>query len=148
MTLEQNERRKAVLRYAVSVPEWNLALKHRAAAELTKCASLLMSVSQMMLATDAEDRFYPGKLDYRMSPTGYAKAISDAEYSLGTAASALETVVALADESNAFPLISSTQTGGLDDAMGNIEAAYNSGLGWLADLCRVHGMDEVTYNHG
>lgn len=83
-----------------------------------------------------------------MSPTGYAKAISDAEYSLGTAASALETVVALADESNAFPLISSTQTGGLDDAMGNIEASYNSGFGWLADLCRVHGMDEVTYNHG
>lgn len=102
----------------------------------------------MMLATDAEDRFYPGRLDYGMSPTGYAKAISDAEYSLGTAASALETVVALADESNAFPLISSTQTGGLDDAMGNIEAAYNSGLGWLVDLCRVHGMDEVTYNHG
>lgn len=102
----------------------------------------------MMLATDAEDRFYPGRLDYRMSPTGYAKAISDAEYSLGTAASALETVVALADESNTFPLISSTQTGGLDDAMGSIEAAYNSGLGWLADLCRVHGMDEVTYNHG
>jgi single-stranded DNA-binding protein len=28
MTLEQKERRKAVLRYAVSVPEWNLALKH------------------------------------------------------------------------------------------------------------------------
>lgn len=102
----------------------------------------------MMLATDAEDRFYPGRLDYGMSPTGYAKAISDAEYSLGTAASALEAVVALADESNAFPLISSTQTGGLDDAMGNIEAAYNSGLGWLADLCRAHGMDEVTYDHG
>ena len=138
MTLEQKERRKAVLRYAVSAPEWNLALKHRAAAELTKCAGLLMSVSQI----------YPGRLDYGMSPTGYAKAISDAEYSLGAAASALETVVALADESNAFPLISSTQTGGLDDAMGNIEAAYNSGLGWLADLCRVHGMDEVTYNHG
>lgn len=136
MTLEQKERRKAVLRYAVSVPEWNLALKHRAAAELTKCASLLMSVSQMMLATDAEDRFYPGRLDYGMSPTGYAKAVSDAEYSLVTAASALETVVALADESNAFPLISSTQTGGLDGAMGNIEAAYNSGFGWLADLCR------------
>lgn len=133
MTLEQKERRKAVLRYAVSVPEWNLALKHRAAAEL---------------ATDAEDRFYPGRSDYGMSPAGYAKAISDAEYSLGTAASALETVVALADESNAFPIISSTQTGGLDDAMGNIEAAYNSGLEWLADLCRVHGMDEVTYNHG
>lgn len=93
MTLEQKERRKAVLRYAVSVPEWNLALKHRAAAELTKCASLLMSVSQMMLATDAEDRFYPDRLDYGMSPTGYAKAISDAEYSLGAAASALETVV-------------------------------------------------------
>lgn len=148
MTLEQKERRKAVLRYAVSVPEWNLVLKHRAAAELTKCASLLMSVSQMMLATDAEDRFYPDRLDYGMSPTGYAKAISDAEYSLGTAASALETVVALADESNDFPLISSTKTGGLDDAMGNIEAAYNSGIGWLADLCRVHGMDEVTCNHG
>lgn len=147
MALEQKERRKAVLRYAVSVPEWNLALKHRAAAELTKCASLLMSVSQMMLATDAEDRFYPDRLD-GMSPTGYAKAISDAEYSLGTAASALETLVALADESNAFPLIGSVQTGGLDDAMGSIEAAYNSGLGWLADLCRVHGMDEVTYNHG
>lgn len=147
MTLKQKERRKAVLRYAVSVPEWNLALKHRAAAELTKCASLLMSVSQMMLATDAEDRFYPDRLD-GMSPTGYAKAISDAEYSLGTAASALETLVALADESNAFPLIGSVQTGGLDDAMGSIEAAYNSGLGWLADLCRVHGMDEVTYNHG
>lgn len=32
MTLEQKERRKAVLRYAVGVPEWNLALKHRAAA--------------------------------------------------------------------------------------------------------------------
>lgn len=62
MTLEQKERRKAVLRYAVSVPEWNLALKHRAAAELTKCASLLMSVSQMMLATDAEDRFLSGKI--------------------------------------------------------------------------------------
>ena len=62
MTLEQKERRKAVLRYAVSVPEWNLALKHRAAAVLTKCARLLMSVSQMMLATDAEDRFYPGRL--------------------------------------------------------------------------------------
>ena len=107
-----------------------------------------MSVSQMMLATDAEDRFYPGRSDYGMSPAGYAKAISDAEYSLGTAASALETVVALADESNAFPIISSTQTGGLDDAMGNIEAAYNSGLEWLADLCRVYGMDEVTYNHG
>lgn len=28
MTLKQKERRKAVLRYAVSVPEWNLALKH------------------------------------------------------------------------------------------------------------------------
>lgn len=83
MTLEQKERRKAVLRYAVRVPEWNLALKHRAATELTKCASLLMSVSQMMLATDAEDRFYPDRLDYGMSPTGYAKAISDAEYSLG-----------------------------------------------------------------
>lgn len=102
----------------------------------------------MMLATDAEDRFYPDRLDCGMSPTGYAKAISDAEYSLGTAASALETLVALADESNAFPLIGSVQTGGLDDAMGSIEAAYNSGLGWLADLCRVHGMDEVTYNHG
>lgn len=148
MTSEQKERRKAVLRYAVSVPEWNLALKHRAAAELTKCASLLMSVSQMMLATDAEDRFYPGRVDYGMSPTGYAKAISDAGYSLGAAALALEAVVALADESNAFPCISSAQTGGLGDAMGSVEAAYNSGLGWLADLCRVHGMDEVRYNHG
>lgn len=148
MTLEQKERRKTVLRYAVSVPEWNLALKHRAAAELAKCASLLMSVSQMMLATDAEDRFYPGRVDYGMSPTGYAKAISDAGYSLGTAALALEAVVALADESNAFPFISSAQTGGLGDAMGSVEAAYNSGLGWLADLCRVHGMDEVRYNHG
>ena len=35
MTLEQKERRKAVLRYAVSVPEWNLALKHRAATRKT-----------------------------------------------------------------------------------------------------------------
>lgn len=148
MTLEQKEHRKAVLRYAVSVPEWNLALKHRAAAELSKCASLLMNVSQMMLATDAEDRFYPSRLEYKMSPAGYAKTISDAEYSLGAAASALEAVVALADESNTFPLISSTQAVGLNDAMGSVEAAYNSGLGWLADLCRVHGMDEVTCNHG
>lgn len=102
---------------------------------------------------DACDRrgrpFLSGQIRlWDVSGWGYAKAISDAEYSLGTAASALETVVALADESNAFPIISSTQTGGLDDAMGNIEAAYNSGLEWLADLCRVYGMDEVTYNHG
>lgn len=74
MTLEQKERRKAVLRYAVSVPEWNLALKHRVAVELTKCASLLMSVSQMMLATDAEDRFYPDRLDCGMSSDGICKS--------------------------------------------------------------------------
>lgn len=39
-------------------------------------------------------------------------------------------------------------TVGLLAIIGAVQAAYNSGLGWLADLCRVHGMDEVTYNHG
>lgn len=129
MTLEQKERRKSVLRYAVSVPEWNLALKHQAVADLSGCAQYLMSVNRMMLGSDASDRFWPDRLDSGLTPVGYAQTISDAEYSLGRAAVALEILTALADEQNVFPLSCSTQTGGLDDAMGSVEAAYNSGLG-------------------
>ncbi len=147
MGLEQNERRKAILQYAASVPEWHLALKHQAAADFARCAACLMTVSQMMLDSDARDRLEPDRLDSGLAPAGYARAISNAEYGLGRAASSLEVVTALADAADIFPLISSTQTGGLDDAMGSVQAAYNTGLGWLADLCRQHGMEEVKYHH-
>lgn len=143
MSLEQMERRRAALRYAADVPEWSLALKHQAAADLAKCASRLMTVSQMMLATDAADRLYPGRLDYGLAPAGYAQAISDAEYSLGTAASALEVIVALADAGSVFPVVSAQQKGGLNDAMSSVRAAYDVGLTWLEWKCRRHGMKEV-----
>lgn len=147
MSFEQMERQQAVLRYAASVPEWSLALKHQAAADLAKCASRLMAVSQMMLATDAADRLDPGRFDYGLAPNGYAKAISDAEYSLGDGAVALAIIAALADESEVFPLISIGQTGGLDDAMSRVQAGYNSRFGQLAERCRMHGMKEAE-QHG
>lgn len=147
MSLEQIELRQAALRYAAGTPEWSLALKHRTAADLAKCASRLMAVSQMMLATDAADRLDPKRFDYGLAPNGYAAAISDAEYSLGDAAFALAVIAALADEKEVFPLISAGQTGGLDDAMSRVQAGYNTRFGQLADLCRKHGMKEVQHSH-
>lgn len=145
---EEKERRKAVLRYAADVPEWGLALKHRSASDLADCAMKLMNVSRMLLATDAEDRFYPHRFDYGMSPSGYADAIESAEYAPGRAAAALEVVTALANAGDVFPLVSSNQTVGLYDAMPKVQAGYDGRRAELEDLCRKHGMKEVAYQHG
>lgn len=147
--MQNDETREICLNYAASVPEWNLALKHEAASELARCAAELMKVSQMMLASDAADRLHPDRFDYGLAPRGYASAISDAKYSLGDAAFALEIVIALARAGDVFPHIGFPREGsGLRNVLAGVTAAYGTKSAWLEDLCRRHGCEEVAYRHG